>query len=204
MAYISLVLAGLVLVHLGDPVSIKRIPVVKPLVWAAGMGLIIYGTIVSSLSVPKFSVYTWGVVVGWVLLALSGTLVLISLFINLPFWKTYLSTGASGRLITTGLYSLARHPGVLSTVVLVGSVVLVSRSYLVLLAAPLVIALDVLLVTIQDRLFFGRMFAGYGKYRRETPMFIPNSRSVRAFALWLRQAVAARYAKGESNDFQLS
>ena len=203
MLYIALVLTGLALVHLGDPVSIKRIPVAKPLVWAAGMGLIIYGTIASSFSEPKFSVYTWGVVVGWLLLALSGTLVLISLFINLPFWKTYVSTGASDRLVTTGLYSLTRHPGVLSTVVLVASVVLVSRSYVVLFAAPLVITLDVLLVTIQDRLFFGRMFEGYGDYRSETPMFVPNRRSIRAFALWLRRASPARCAKGESSDFQL-
>ncbi len=201
--YIALVLTGLVLVHVGDPVSIKRIRFVKPLVWAVGLGLIIYGAVMASLNGTKFNVYGWAVVAGWFFFVISGAVVLISLFINLPFRRTYVSTGTGDRLVTTGLYSLTRHPGVLSTIALVGSVILISRSYLVLLAAPLVIALDFLLVTLQDRLFFGRMFEGYVKYRNETPMFVPNSRSIRAFAAWLRQALPSRCTKGATNDFQL-
>jgi len=50
--------------------------------------------------------------------------------------------------------------------------------------------LDILLVAIQDRFFFGRMFEGYNTYRRQTPMLVPNRRSISAFISSLKQAGA--------------
>ncbi len=196
-------MTGFALVHLTDPVAIKRIPLAKPALWAAGIGLITYSGLMASLSGEKFNLPTWAIVLGWFLLALSSVLVVLSLFVNLPFRKTYVSTGTSDRLVTTGLYSLTRHPGVLWTTLLVASLALVSRSDLVLAAAPIVIVVDVVLVAMQDRFFFGRMFSGYDRYRKDTPMLIPNGRSIRNFALWFRRTCSARSAKGESSDFQL-
>jgi hypothetical protein len=54
---------------------------------------------------------------------------------------------------------------------------LVPRSRLLLLAAPLWIFLDGLYVWIQERFFFGQMFAGY-QYKKETPMLIPTPASI--------------------------
>jgi protein-S-isoprenylcysteine O-methyltransferase Ste14 len=56
-----------------------------------------------------------------------------------------------------------------------------------LIAAPIWLFLDIVLVAVQDRYFFGRMFAGYDNYRRQTPMLIPNRRSLSAFINSLKQ-----------------
>ncbi len=61
-------------------------------------------------------------------------------------------------------------------------------SRLLLIAVPVFIALDILLVTIQDRFIFGRMFDGYESYRRRTPMLLPNRRSLNIFLRSLRKA----------------
>jgi hypothetical protein len=43
-------------------------------------------------------------------------------------------------------------------------------------------AVDVIVVVIQDRVFFDRMYPGYPAYRKTTPMLIPNWYSLAAFA----------------------
>jgi len=143
---------------------------------------------------------------GWVLLGASFLLVVYSLFINLPFRKTYLATGVGGELITSGFYALTRHPGVLWTVLLMGGLILVSRSRLVMAATPLFILLDLLVVSIQDRYFFGRMFAGYDAYRKKTPMLIPNAKSTRAFICSIRLAgwASPRRTVKEATDVRAS
>jgi hypothetical protein len=45
-------------------------------------------------------------------------------------------------------------------------------------------------VAIQDKYFFGKMFAGYDSYRRQTPMLIPNRRSLSAFINSLKRSGA--------------
>jgi len=67
------------------------------------------------------------------------------------------------------------------------SLIPISRSSLLLTAAPIFIGLDIALVVIQDKIIFGRMFAGYRNYRRETPMLLPNKKSFSAFLRSLRQ-----------------
>ncbi len=111
---------------------------------------------------------------------ISLPLLIYSLFINLPFRKTYVATGVSDKLIRTGLYALVRHPGVHWFILLVLSLILVSKSSLLLIAAPTFILLDVVLVIVQDKFFFGRMFDGYDSYRQETPMLVPNRKSISA------------------------
>jgi protein-S-isoprenylcysteine O-methyltransferase Ste14 len=125
---------------------------------------------------------------GWGLFLTSVFLLVHSLFVNLPFRKTYVTTGVGGELITTGVYALVRHPGVLWFTLVMLSLILVSRSSLLLIAAPVWILLNVLLVVIEDKFIFGKMFSGYGHYRQKTPMILPNKRSVGAFLRFLRQA----------------
>jgi protein-S-isoprenylcysteine O-methyltransferase Ste14 len=121
------------------------------------------------------------------MLAVSASLLIHSLFISLPFRKTYVDTGVGDKLVKTGLYALVRHPGILWFPLFMLSLIPISRSSLLLIAAPTFIALDIVLVVIQDRLIFGRMFHGYDSYRRETPMLLPNRRSFGAFLRSLRQ-----------------
>ena len=181
MAYIALGTLGFLIIHLSDIVSLKRTPLAKTVIWLLGGGLLLYSIVVVSLMPSKLPLPVGLVWLGWPLLAGSLLLLIHSLYVSLPFRETYITSGVGDRLITSGLYALVRHPWLYGFTLLMLSLVLVSRSSLMLVAAPIWISLAILLVVIQDRVFLGRMFPGYERYRRETPMLVPNSRSIAAF-----------------------
>jgi protein-S-isoprenylcysteine O-methyltransferase Ste14 len=188
MMYIALGSLGFLIIHLLDIVSIKRIPGIKPLILVVGNGLLVYTAIMVCLASDKLSLPAWSSWLGWGLLLIALAMLVYSLFINLPFGKTYVATGVGDKLVTSGLYALVRHPGVHWFILAMLSLVLVSQSSLMLIAALIWVLLDIVLVAIQDKFFFGRMFAGYDDYRRQTPMLIPNRRSINAFIDSLKQA----------------
>jgi len=190
MIYIALGSLGLLIIYLFDIVSLKRIPGAKPVTWIAGSGLLAYSVIMVCLAPDKLPLPSWSIWLGWALLLVSLSVLIYSLFINLPFRKTYVATGAGDKLVTTGLYALVRHPGVHWLILIMLSLILVSRSSLMLIASPIWILLDILLVVIQDKFLFGRMFAGYNTYRQKTPMLVPNRRSISAFINSLKQTGA--------------
>ena len=181
MIYIAIGIFGFIVIHLCDIVSLKRIPGAKPCAWIVGGGLLGYSLARLCLESDMLPLPMWSTWLGWGLLSISLVLLLYSLFINLPFRKTYVTTGVGDKLITTGVYALVRHPGVHWFILVLLSLVLVSKSSLLLIAAPIFILLDILLVIVQDKLFFVRMFDGYESYQQETPMLLPNRKSVNGF-----------------------
>jgi protein-S-isoprenylcysteine O-methyltransferase Ste14 len=187
MIYIVLGGLGFLSVQLLDIVSLKRVPGLKPITLVVGNGLLVFSIIMLCLSPDKLALPAWSGWLGWAILPIALSLLIYSLYINLPFGKTYVATGVGDRLITRGLYALVRHPGVHWFTLLLVALILVSRSRLMLIAAPIWLLLDIVLVAIQDRYFFSRMFAGYDDYRRQTPMLIPNRRSLSAFINSLKQ-----------------
>jgi len=191
MIYIALGILGFITVHLFDIVSLKKIPSgVKPCVWTIGSGLLAYSLIMLCLQSNILPLPIWSTWLGWGLLTLSLFLLIYALFVSLPFRKTYVTTGVGDKLITTGLYSLVRHPGVMWFILFMLALILVSKSSLLLIAAPIFILLDTVLVIVQDKFFFIRMFDGYKQYQRETPMLMPNWRSLNTFIKGLRPAKA--------------
>jgi protein-S-isoprenylcysteine O-methyltransferase Ste14 len=202
--YIAVGVLGFVIIHLCDPVAIKRLPFLKPITWGLGVSLVAFATVNAFLWPAKLSLPDWSWWLGWVLMFSSALLVAYSLFINLPFRKTYILPGVGERLIKSGFYALVRHPGVLWSVIFILSLVLVSRSQLALIASPIFVGLDLLAVILQDTLFFGKMFPGYDRYKEETPMLIPNVKSMRAFADSLKRKSPPTRSQGERNDFELS
>ena len=190
MIYIAIGCLGFLVIHLFDIVSLKRIPGAKPCTWIMGNGLLIYSVIIICLAPDKLLLPLWSAWLGWGLLAISLFLLIYSLFINLPFRKTYINTGVGDKLVTTGLYALVRHPWVHCFTLILLSLVMVSKSSLLLIALPIWLLVNILLVAIQDRFFFRRMFDGYDSYRQETPMLLPNRKSISAFINSLKQARA--------------
>lgn len=190
MIYILLGTIGFLIVHLFDLVSLKRIPLAKPATWALGSSLLVYSVVMASLQSDRLPLPTWSTWLGWLLLLVSLLILGYSLFGNLPFRKTYVAMGVPDKLIKTGLYALARHPGVFCFILVMLSLLLISRSSLLLMAAPIWIIADILLVVIQDRFFFGRMFPGYDRYRQETPMLLPNRKSINTSIGYLRKVSA--------------
>jgi len=187
MLYIIIGAVGFVVVHIFDLVALKRIPRLKPIVWCLGSASLIYSLVMICRYPVKIMLPAWSTWLGWGVLTVSACLLVHSLFISLPFRKTYVDTGVGDKLIKTGLYALVRHPGIMWFPLFMVSLIPISRSSLLLIAAPTFIALDIVLVVIQDRFIFSRMFAGYDSYRRETPMLLPTRKSVSAFLRSLRQ-----------------
>ena len=190
MIYIAIGAIGFTVIHLFDIVSLKRIPKAKPVTWALGSGLLIYSLVMICLAPDKLLLPSWLTWLGWGALGVSLSLLVYSLFIKLPFQKTYVATGVGDKLVTTGVYALVRHPGVLWSTLFMLSLIPVSRSSLLLIAAPIFILLDILLVVIQDKFYFGQMFSGYDRYRKETPMLIPNRKSIIACIRTINQTRA--------------
>ena len=112
MIYIVIGCLGFLVIHLFDIVSLKRIPRAKPFIWILGSGLLGYALTMACLQPDKLLLPVWSTWLGWVILPIALFLMIYSLFINLPFRKTYIVTGVGDKLITTGLYALVRHPGV--------------------------------------------------------------------------------------------
>jgi len=192
MLYIAIGCLGFVVIHLFDIVSLKRwAKGIKPATWVLGSGLLVYALVIACLRSDKLTLPVWSTWLGWVLLTISLLLLIYSLFINLPFRKTYITTGASDTLIRTGLYALVRHPGVIWFTLFMLSLTLVSKSSVLVIAAPIFILLDIVLVITQDKFVFTKMFDGYESYQQETPMLLPNRQSINAFINSLKQQPGA-------------
>ena len=132
MIYIAIGVLGFLVIHTFDFVALKKVPVLKPVVWLTGSGLLAYAMVMVCLAPEKLALPTWGTWLGWVLLIISLLLLLYSLFINLPLRKTYLASGIGDKLVKTGLYALVRHPGVMWFTLVMVSLVLVISSMMVL------------------------------------------------------------------------
>ncbi len=194
MIYIAIGCLGFLLTHLFDIVSLKRLPGAKPFTWILGNGLLVYALVMVCLRSDKLPLPIWPIWLGWALLTTSLFLLAYSLFINLPFRKTYITTGVGDKLITTGLYALVRHPWIHWFILLLLSLILVSRSSLLLIASLIWILLNIVLIIVQDKFFFGRMFAGYDQYRKETPMLLPNRKSIGACIRTFNQTCANNFS----------
>jgi protein-S-isoprenylcysteine O-methyltransferase Ste14 len=85
------------------------------------------------------------------------------------------------KLINTSFYALIRHPGFYFLALLLASIILISRSKLLLIASLLWEPLDLTLIFLDDTYTYRRMFPDYDQYRRETPMLFPSRKSLRHF-----------------------
>ncbi len=178
--YVVIGVLGFMIAPLFELCSLRGIPWLKRLIGVCSVGMIGYAIVMAALSSPKLVMPAWVVIPGWLILVLSVFLLTYSLFIDLPWRKTYVDSGPGGSLIRTGTYALVRHPGVLWFALMMVGTILVSGAELMLIAGAVWLVADVIYVVIQDRYLFVRMFPGYADYRRETPMLIPSRRSIEA------------------------
>jgi protein-S-isoprenylcysteine O-methyltransferase Ste14 len=118
---------------------------------------------------------------GWLLLPISIVLLSYSLTIGISLGKNYSRSGVSNHLVKTGNYALIRHPDLIWYVTFLIALILVSSSATLLIVAPIWAAWKLICVIIQDKVLFVRMIPGYRQYKQETPMIIPNRKSLIAF-----------------------
>ncbi len=195
MGYILLGVLGFIGGYGFELASAKGAARLKPVLAIAVAGLLTYSTVMVGLDSERFSLPAWLQVVGGGLFAVSLLLLLFSLFLELPFSATYQGHTDRPRLVTTGTYALVRHPTVPWYVLMLGSLLLLTRSELLLVALPVWVLLDVVWAVLQERLHLTRVFPEYATYQRTTPMLIPNRRSVPAFIKSLR-SVRRQIAQG--------
>lgn len=178
MEHVFLGVLAFLIAFFFDLAAIKHIPYLKQIIGLAATLLFGYSLVMVALHPAKFQMPALLSYAGWPFLIISALLLVYSLFLEIPFRRTYAADGVGDRLVKTGTYALVRHPGVLWFALFLASLILVSRSRLLLLAAPAWLFMNVLYVWIQEKFFFGEMFPGYEQYRKETPMLVPTPTSI--------------------------
>ncbi|APV45187.1 Protein-S-isoprenylcysteine O-methyltransferase Ste14 [Dehalogenimonas formicexedens] len=187
MKYILMGSAGFLLMHLLDLASMKKMPFLKPILSFCGTALIAISLVMVAVTGVKFGLSGWMSMAGWIVFMVSISLMAYSLYFALPAGDTYIKSGTSGQLVTRGIYALVRHPWLLFFALSMAGLVIGSRSVLAFQAGLAWTILSLVLVYLQDRKIFPRMFSGYSEYRKTTPMLLPNQKSVTAFIEGLKQ-----------------
>ena len=180
MAYLLTGALGFLLGYLTELGAARRLLPLRLSLWAVCLGLIGHSLVMVAVQSPRFRLHESAVLAGWALLPIAALLLVYSLFIELPLARTYARVRSPIRVITTGTYALVRHPTVLWYVLLLSSLLLVSRSLLILAAVPVWIALDMLWAVLQERSLLAEAREEYSAYRRRTPFLVPSLRSIRS------------------------
>ena len=186
MTYILLGTLGFIAGYSFELASAKHAIALRPILGIAVASLLAYSTVMVCMDSQRFWLPDWLQGLGWTLLPMASFLLVYSLFLELPFSGTYGTQGSGRQLVTTGTYALMRHPTVPWYALVLLSLLLASRSTLLLVALPLWVSLDVAWIVLQERLLLDKEFPEYPDYRLTTPMLIPNRRSLAACLKSLR------------------
>lgn len=117
-----------------------------------------------------------------VLAPLSWAAMFYSIMLEIPFRKGWVDEGHTDQIVTDGTYALARHPGVLWFTCAMFTTAIASRSKRMLLAAPFMVAGDVMHVAFQERVVLVEVFGdAYREYQRSTPFLVPTPASIVRF-----------------------
>lgn len=174
-------IAGFGIIHLFDLVAIYRIRYLKPVMWITGIGLLVIAAYGIAVSADGIDLPVWLTGAGYGLMLASTAVLAWALFASLPFRQTYLDTGIGQDLVTTGMYGLVRHPGIYPYAGLMLSLVMIFPSTDMLAAAGIWLGTDLVLIWVQDKYLFPRMFAGYRQYQADTPMLVPSRVILKAY-----------------------
>ncbi len=149
----------------------------RPLIFASGFVLLTAGTVQIFAAAPYKGAAVSNIIFGAAALFLLALLI-YTLFFALPAKKTY--TGRSGQnLVSSGVYSLCRHPGVLWLFLFYLFSWLLCGSKYMLIAWLLFSALDIAYVIWQDVSVFPKTIPGYDEYKKTTPFLIPSIKSIK-------------------------
>jgi protein-S-isoprenylcysteine O-methyltransferase Ste14 len=178
MRYVFTGSLAFVFLFLFDVYTLNNHGTKKKIFGLLGVVLLIYSGIMVTATSERI-LFPFGVkVLAWVLFVVSSTLLIYSLFIELPFSKTYGKNKHSNMLVDTGTYALCRHPGVLWFGMMFFFFFFATGSLLLIPAGIIWTGLDVFHVYLQEKLFFPRMFPEYVSYIRTTPMLLPSIKSI--------------------------
>lgn len=111
--------------------------------------------------------------------AFSFAFMFYCLFFALPFENTYQKAGDTTQTISSGVYALCRHPGVLGFMAGYFFIYMATNSTTLFWAFAVWSLFDILHVYVQDVYYFPKTLAGYDEYKTHTPFLIPNTASIK-------------------------
>lgn len=179
---ISCGILGFVVLSFFDLASLKKMHVLKQAVWITGNGLICCSIVRTCFRPERIVLPNFIHLCGWIITPSFFLLLIYSLFLEIPFQKTYIKKGVGDILITTGTYGLVRHPGVLWFIMFLSGLFFITGSTPLLICLPVLGVMDVLYAIIQEKYFFIKIFGDdYRDYQKRIPMFIPDIQSIKRF-----------------------
>ncbi|MEX2375018.1 MAG: hypothetical protein WD942_05445 [Dehalococcoidia bacterium] len=170
----GLVTLGYVLGILHDLASYRRTPAVKPVLLVTALMAHVFGAWMLLVRSPRVALPAGIRRSALVLSVLTFAGMVYSIAVEIPFRKAWVDRGHTSRLISTGTYSVSRHPGVLWTSIWVPCAAVASGSKALMRWWPVVVAGDVAYVWIEDRFILPRVFGEeYREYQARVPFLIP-------------------------------
>ena len=173
---ILIVTFGFLCLFVSDVLQIKNHRIVTTLFTIFGFLGVLSSIILLIIAVgpmqsyaPGFSAVMWG---------LSG--IFLGALVYTVFFAVRRKTGSETtcgkrRVVMHGLYGIVRHPGFYWFLLLLVSLSLICRKPAFFIAAAYMAFLDFLLILIEDRLLFPRLFADYSVYKTKVPFIIPGA-----------------------------
>ncbi len=110
---------------------------------------------------------------------ISLSLMIYTLFLGIPFTKTYIEFNKENFVVDTGVYALCRHPGVIWFFFFYLFLWLASGKIILMWAAIVWTFMDIIYVYVQDRWLFPKTLIGYDAYKSSVPFLIPDLVSIR-------------------------
>ena len=179
MRYILIGTIAFVFFFFFDTYTLKNKGVKKKIFGVMGLVTLIYSAVMVTVISPKMYFPLPLRIVAFVLWLVITFLLIYSLFLELPFVKTYGKVQHSSELVDTGTYALCRHPGVLWFGFLFLFLFCTTGAVLLIPGGIIWTSVDVLYVYLQEKVFFYKLFAEYKTYIKTTPMLIPTKASIK-------------------------
>lgn len=179
MFYIILGSFSFVLMYLFDVYTLKNRCILKRLFGISGLGLFLYSAIQVLLN-ADYIIHNNAVrIPSGIFFFVFFGLLIYSLFLEIPFAKTYKEKDPNKTLIDFGTYALCRHPGVLWLFLMFLFLFLLTGARLVLIAGIVWSIIDIFYVYLQEKYIFKKQFINYQLYQKTTPMLIPTKGSIK-------------------------
>ena len=142
-----------------------------------------YLCILASIVFLMFSVQLPATPFGWLLLKgflTSAFLLLLiySVLIEIPIAIRRRPLGHSDEraVVNSGFYGMVRHPGLVWFMLLWGSIIATYQDSQVTVVGIGLVLFDLVLVVLEDLVFFPRIFSDYNEYKKQVPFLVPRLR----------------------------
>ena len=184
---------GFIVLYWVDFFDLRGKKTFKILIWFVGISLLLVSHIQVVVSSKVYIFHEFLKSVGVISSIIFFTLLLYSVFIEIPILrKRGFATNSDG-LIDIGTYALSRHPGVLWYILMLISLFLSTGSKELIYSIPIWSLMNIIYAIVQDLYYFPRLFGNdYNVYKKSTPMIIPTFKSIRAFVFTYRRILHVR------------